>query len=357
MARGGAGGVSVMTTTHGSLRNALATAKPDASAAQLLQMLVRIGLDQLPAPSGGATRVRWQSLAAVAEFDLSLVKLYEGHTDALAILKELSGPPAVSGVDTWGMWAAESPQGHTLLEPADDGRVRLVGRKCWCSGADHLSHGLLTAWYADGTGPQLVRVAMRQPGIAIDASHWQSVGMAGSASVDVVFDGAVGDLVGQPGAYLTRPGFWQGGAGIAACWYGGARAIAAALRGQPVPGLITAASMGGHHPFRLAALGKVDLALQATAAVLRDAASWIDDHPLHDASQVTLRARLQAEACANTVLLEAGRSLGASAFCRDARFARAAADLPVFIRQSHAERDFAALGERVSASGEDPWLL
>jgi hypothetical protein len=43
----------------------------------------------------------------------------------------------------------------------------------------------------------------------------------------------------------------------------------------------------------------------------------------------------------------AGRALGAAPLCRNERFARAMADLPVFLRQSHAERDLAALGERV----------
>ena len=109
--------------------------------------------------------------------------------------------------------------------------------------------------------------------------------------------------------------------------------------------------------FRFAALGKVDLSLQTTAAVLRDAAQWIDHHPREDAGAIALRARLAAEDCAKRVLDEAGRSLGASAFCRDARFARTAADLPVFVRQSHAERDFAALGERLMSSGHSPWCL
>jgi alkylation response protein AidB-like acyl-CoA dehydrogenase len=350
--------VNAMATTQGPLRQALAGAAPRSHAADLLQMLVEKGLDQLPPPGGRATWLRWQALATVAEHDLSLVKLYEGHTDALAILKELSEPQPDSATDTWGVWAAEAPQGRTLIETAPDGRVRLRGRKCWCSGASHLSHGLLTAWYADGTGPQLVRVAMRQPGITIDATRWQAIGMAVSNSVDVVFDGALADLVGQPGAYLTRPGFWQGGAGIAACWYGGSRALAIILRGQPpTEAASDAGPESARHPFRLAALGKVDLALHATAAVLREAASWIDDHPLDDASRVALRARLQAESCASTVLDQAGRSLGAAAFCRDAKFARAAADLPVFVRQTHAERDFTALGERVCSMRGDPWLL
>ena len=103
--------------------------------------------------------------------------------------------------------------------------------------------------------------------------------------------------------------------------------------------------------FRGAALGRVDTELRANAALLREAAQWIDAHPGEDASEIALRVRLRAESAAKAVLESVGAALGASPFCRDARFARMAADLPVFIRQSHAERDFAALGELVGRGG------
>ncbi|RML44509.1 hypothetical protein APX70_200126 [Pseudomonas syringae pv. maculicola] len=45
----------------------------------------------------------------MAGHDLGLCKLYEGHTDALAIMAELGAPPPEQ-FSTWGMWAAEPPQ-------------------------------------------------------------------------------------------------------------------------------------------------------------------------------------------------------------------------------------------------------
>lgn len=337
------------------LNSVLARLDPLADASAQLHEILRLGLDNLPLPGSGATLKRWQALALVAGQSLSLAKLYEGHTDALAILAELAGPgmpAATSNGGTWGVWAAEGAPARVTITPLQGNAVLLDGTKCWCSGAQTLSHGLLTAWHADGQGPQLVRVAMHQPGVSVSAAAWQAVGMAGSASVDVSLSQADAHLVGELGGYLSRPGFWQGGAGIAACWYGGARGLGLALQQALVES--PAAARGA---FRLAALGKVDLALHSTAAVLREAAQWIDDNPLGDASTVALRARLAAEDCAKTVLDEAGRALGAAAFCRNARFARAAADLPVFIRQSHAERDFAALAERVVSAEGKPWTL
>ena len=96
----------------------------------------------------------------MAEHDLSLAKLYEGHTDALAILVELGLPDEARRGDTWGVWAAEGPDGRVVFEPQFSTTVTLQGTEHWCSEASQLSHGLLTAWSADGSGPQLVAVAM-----------------------------------------------------------------------------------------------------------------------------------------------------------------------------------------------------
>jgi hypothetical protein len=50
---------------------------------------VESGRLNLPQPGAGRTRERWAALAELAEEDLSLARLAEGHTDALAILAEL----------------------------------------------------------------------------------------------------------------------------------------------------------------------------------------------------------------------------------------------------------------------------
>jgi hypothetical protein len=334
------------------LRAALADLDPAASPAAWLSQLVCRQLDTLPLPGRGATLQRWQALSLVAEHDLSLAKLYEGHTDALAVMAEVAPEFQPSPGATWGMWAAESPQRRCIVEPTDAESVVLSGGKSWCSGAVHLSHGLLTAWFADGRGPQLVSLPMHQPAVSVNASAWQAVGMAGSASVDITLRSASTVLVGKPGAYLSRAGFWQGGAGLAACWYGGALSLANALRRA-----LLQAAPAQRSAFRLAALGKVDVSLQSTAALLREAAQWVDRHPAEDAAAVALRVRLAAEATATRVLDEVGRALGATPYCRDASFARAAADLPVFVRQSHAERDFAALGEHRTTLEYNAWPL
>lgn len=309
--------------------------------------LVRAGVDRLPLPGGGRTLLRWQVLAAVAAHDLSLVKLFEGHTDALAILAELHAPPAPPAA-RWGTWCAEPPNARLTLAPSHRGaagELLLNGTKAWCSGAAQVTHAVVSCWNLAGEAC-LAAVAMDQPGIRVTHEGWHAVGMAASGSVDVHFDEAKAVQIGRPGDYVNRPGFWQGGAGIAACWFGGALGIARTVH-----------RLGAGDAHRLAHLGAMDVSLGAAAAPLREAASFIDAHPRADARHLALRVRLAAEAAATEVMHHAGRAVGAAPLCKDAQFARAMADLPVYLRQSHAERDLAALGAWVVEQPAPPWQL
>jgi len=319
-----------------------------------LDHLVAAGIDRLPRPGAGHTLSRWRVLAAVAAHDLSLVKLFEGHTDALAILAELGGAPDTPTGARWATWCAEPPDARVTFEATGQRDIRLTGTKAWCSGAASVTHAVLSGWNAAGE-PCLAAVAMDQPGVRVTGEGWHAVGMAGSASVDVRFDGAHAVQIGRPGDYVRRPGFWHGGAGIAACWFGGASGIARTVRELSGP------KSDAH---RFAHLGAIEVALGGAAALLRESAAWIDRHPQANAQRVAMRVRLAVEQAANEVMHHAGRAVGAGPLCRDPRFARAMADLPVFLRQSHAERDLAALGQQVGAQAihddkEDtsPWTL
>src|SRR5471032_2509855 len=246
-----------------------------------LQHLLDAGLGTLPRPGHGATLQRWQALAAVAAVDLSLLKLYEAHTDALAILAELdgAGPSAPAG-SSWGVWCAEMPGTRLRLHQAQNGHYLLDGRKAWCSGASGLTHALVSCWNEQNQAC-LASVVVRQAGVHVTDEGWQAVGMAACASVDVEFTGARAFPVGAPGAYLQRPGFWHGGAGIAAAWYGAACAVAGHLHAR--------AQHAAPDPVRLAQLGQIDCALRAAGALLREGAADIDAQPQRDAMDMALR--------------------------------------------------------------------
>ncbi|WP_337057737.1 acyl-CoA dehydrogenase [Pseudomonas sp. USHLN015] len=311
-----------------------------------LAALVAAGLDRLPQPGGGATLERWQALARVAARDLGLCKLYEGHTDALAILHELGAEAPPPG-STWGVWAAEPPQARVRINARTSQQdVRLDGTKAWCSGAAVLSHALLTGWNEAGH-QQLVAVALDQPGVRIATGGWNAVGMAATGSVEVHFEQARAHCIGPAGGYLERPGFWHGGAGIAACWLGAAQALGEALRVH-----------GADHdePHALAHLGALDAQLYAAACTLRDCAAWIDRQPRADAEVPVRRLRAICEGAAEAAIRHVGHALGAAPYCLDPHLARLLADLPVYLRQSHAERDLAALGRLATLAPQGSWM-
>lgn len=310
-----------------------------------MRRLVDAGHDRLPLPAHGATLARWRQLAAVAAHDLSLAKLFEGHTDALAILAEAGAAVEAHGA-LWATWCAEPPDARVaLVETA--GGFALRGRKAWCSGADDVSHAVVSCWRSDGAA-MLAAVDLRHSGVTVTDDGWHAVGMAGTRSVDVHFADVPALPLGGPDFYVRRAGFWHGGAGIAACWFGAATRLADVLRAR-------LAERGDPH--RLAQLGQVAIALEGSAALLREAAHTIDRAPDDNAMTLALSARLHVEASATHVLDLVGRALGAGPLCKDAAFARLYADLPVFLRQSHAERDLETLGRAIAGQGTAPWEL
>jgi alkylation response protein AidB-like acyl-CoA dehydrogenase len=301
---------------------------------------VKDGQLDLPLPGHGRTADRWAALAALAAEDLSLARLAEGHADAVAILAELNGPPPPPG-SAWGVWAAQPP-GPALDARRTGGGWLLTGVKQYCSGASTCTDALVTAAAPDG--PRLFAVNAR--GLSPVEGTWPATGMAASDTLNVEFPGVHAVPVGRPGSYTDRPGFSHGGAGVAACWFGGSRAI-----GQT---LLTAAAQRDVGPHAAAHLGRVDLILTATRTALEQAAGEIDADPSDcegGAQLRALRVRALAEAAAAEVMTCVGRALGAGPLCHDAAHSRRVADLTVYIRQHHAEKSLAELGSLVARAG------
>lgn len=300
------------------------------------------GALDLPLPGRGDTAQRWNRLAAFAETDVVAGRLAEAHADAVAILAELDGPTPAPG-QFWGVWAAEGP--GAALSASDDGsEILLDGTKVWCSGAGLCSHALVTALLPSGDRG-LFAVAVDGGGVHALPSDWSNVGMSESDTRSVQFTATPAVAVGRPGEYLTRPGFWHGAVGVAACWLGGARAVAAPLYAR--------ASSEKADAHALAHLGAVDAALAAAEATLLSAAAEIDGDPLDRKGRAELiarRARAVVETAVEESIHRTGRALGPAPLCLDAAHAQRVADLTVYVRQSHAEKDLERLGRLTGGS-------
>lgn len=305
--------------------------------AGLVKHWLESGRLELPLPASGRTAERWQRLSRLAEDDIAAARIAESHVDAVAILHELGGKPPPSG-QLWAVWTAESPDALVTATAVNGGAVILNGTKVWCSGAGFCTHALVTARLEDGSSG-LFAVTVTEPAVKPLPTTWWNVGMAGSDTRAVQFTNAHAVAVGDPDGYPNRPGFWHGAIGVAACWLGGARRVA-----EP---LYRSAKSTSADAYALAHLGAVDAALAAGDAILAAAALQIDSDPFDRAGTAQLlarRARTVIEHAADEAITRTGRALGPGPLCQDGRHAQRVADLTIYIRQSHAERDLAKLG-------------
>ncbi len=299
--------------------------------------LAQSGELDLPMPGHGHTPTRWAALAALGRRDLALARLAEGHVDALAILAEADRPATRDAL--YGVWAARSGgTGAHIVRDAD--RMRLTGTVRFCTGANLLDRALVAALEND-TG-RLVEVDLRADGLVRDQDSWQAIGMDASDSIDVRFDLPITPdmIVGGPGWYVGRRGFALGGAGVAAVWLGG---VAGVL--DSVTALLLDASHVDEHQY--AHLGALHTALRATEALLATGARIIDTDPPADLTGLTRTCKSAAERAAWESLDRVPRITGPTPLCRDRGFAQRLADLQVYVRQQHAEKDLAVLGRAV----------
>jgi alkylation response protein AidB-like acyl-CoA dehydrogenase len=293
-----------------------------------------------PLPGLGDTHQRFELLSSLAATDLVLGRLVEAHADAIAIGTEL-GSDLVQAGRRWGVWAA-GPADSVRASWTVDG-WRIHGRKAWCSGATLLTHALVDA--ATGSGQQLFAVELHSPAVVACPPSWVGSGMARADTRSIAFEQAPAVLVGRPGDYLARPGFWAGAVGVAACWHGGTVAVGRTLLER---------SRTSADTHLLAHLGAVYVALEENRAVLRRAARELDTTPDSDHALTARSVRSTIERNAMEVVDRVGRALGPAPLAHDAAHAGLVADLTVYVRQHHAERDLEQIG-RDLAQGDNPW--
>lgn len=303
----------------------------------------------VPALAAGTAGAFFASLAAVAAADVALARTVEPHLDALGILTQ-AGIDAPRG-STWGVFAAEGTGLRLEAEPQADGSVLLDGTKPWCSLASSLSHALVTAHA--GSERVLVAVDLHQDGVTTHDDAWVARGMPDVPSGPVDFRGVRAEQVGDPGWYLTRPGFAWGGIGVAACWWGGAVGLGRVLRGL--------ATDRPDSELLQAALGATVLDLDDAEDAVAHAAAVIDgsasagnvgdaDWPLL-AQTVRSRVRRAADAVRERVVA----TVGPAPLTSDPSIAARVADLELYVLQDHGARDLARIGRIVVERGGVAW--
>jgi alkylation response protein AidB-like acyl-CoA dehydrogenase len=285
---------------------------------------------ELPLPGRGATARRHEVLKSWGARDLSFARMAEAHTDALAILAA-AGRPARAG-SLYGVWASDGSAARVTYSRSANGDWELQGAKPFCSGANFLTAALVTAQGAAGI--MLLDVALDDTRIRPQPSAWASAALADTGTVAVDFDRvsvSAAHAVGGPNWYLSRPGFWHGAIGPAACWAGGALSLIEA-----------ATALARKDPHSRAQVGALQSLGWALNAYLDQSGREIDADPAdrHGEARVrALKVRHLIERACTEVLDRFGRATGPQLLAHDAQVARQHAALALYIRQCHAERD------------------
>ena len=295
-----------------------------------------------PLPGQGSTASLFALLATLGAHDLGVARVIEPHLDAVAILTQ-AGQAELVDSRSWGVFAAEGGEPLRLSATGT-----LTGTKPWCSLAATLDSALVTATDDDGVR-RLVAVDLGSPGIAVLPGTWHARGLAEIASGPVRFEDVEATPIGEPGWYLDRPGFSWGGIGVAACWHGGAVGLARTV--------FSAAAAKPSDPYLVMHLGAIDEAIESSRRALAEAADLIDsgDAVGSDGSILAKRVRATVARTCELVLERAGHALGPAPLALDEQHAKRAADLTVYVRQHHAERDDASLGAKLLSAGTAPW--
>lgn len=287
----------------------------------------------LPLPGGGQTAFRHRLLIGIAQENLSIARLAEAHFDAVAILAEAGREPKAGAL--YGVWASEGPASHIHLMPLEGG-FAVSGSKLFCSGAGLLDRALLTISTPER---RLVDIDLRSAdSIEFDDSVWKTNAFAETWTSKATFNAApvaVDGLIGDPGWYLERPGFWHGACGPAACWAGGAMSL-----------VDYAMRQSRNDPHTLAHLGAMQASVWALCSYLDSAGHEIDKDPNH-VTKAQIRAlavrHLVEQACTD-ILRRLTRAYGPHPLAMDAEVGSRYQEVDLYLRQSHAERDLEVLG-------------
>jgi len=347
-----------------------------------MQWLREAGLLAAPLPlgQGGAglgesanTLPLLQTLYHLGRGNLAVARLWEGHLNALLLVRRFGTPAQQAKAATdaraghlFGVGNTENPVEGVRLEPLPEvGRYQLRGAKTFASGAGHVSRALLTAALPDKKGWQMLLLPTDQQKPTLDASFWRPLGMRATASYRAQLDYlklGYQDLIGSADAYYQQPWFGGGAVRFAAAQLGGAAAVLDETR------RFLRRQHRTDDPFQRQRLGELLVLHEAGQRWLHGAAEHAALPALASAAPVD-PARLAAigayanlmrtaveEICLTTLRL-AERSVGARGLLQPEPFERLHRDLTHYLRQPAPDAALADAGRFALASDKPAYQL
>lgn len=287
-----------------------------------------------------------QLLKRVGSANLAVGRVYEGHINALQLIRLYARPEqqqrwfadASERSRLFSVWNTQADNG-IRIHALGDGHYRLEGAKTFCSGAGWVSRPLITGeLLTDGQpqGWQMVVVPTETvQELAEDRRFWQPLGMRASASFRLDFTGVEltkDDLLGSPNDYYRQPYFSGGAIRFAAVQLGAAEALFDATR------TYLSELHRTNDVFQQTRLAEMAYLIESGNQWINAAGAkadeWIRDRA--DAAKIVAYANMTRtaieEICLRVMPL-AEKSVGARGLMRPLPFERIHRDLTFYLRQ------------------------
>jgi len=259
------------------------------------------------------------ALISLAEVNLSLARLIEGHVNAAQLLDRF-GHDLPAGL--LGVWGADGAR------PGGVADGRLCGVKSRASGLGVVAHAIVSVRTDEGT--RLALVPAGDPA-RHDPGAWTTTGMRATVSGEFTLDGLEPVWLGPPDAYFDEPYFLGGVWRIAALQTGGTLGLLAAVRDHldRLGRLDADAQVARLTPLLGRAFAARGLVERAAEAAEGPEGRADPDR----AVALSVMARLLSEDLAQDAIAAAERSVGLAHFEDGSTTGRRARDLAVYCRQ------------------------
>ena len=277
--------------------------------------------------------VIFANLVALAEVNLPLARLYEGHVNALRLVRTFGDRPLQDQVQRsanagvlLGVWGAEGAVPLAIKDGC------LTGGKRFASGLGTVGQSVVTIGDERGVRLALLDVSDKT---RHRLATWRKTGMRATASGDFDAEGLPASALqwlGAPGQYLDEPGFIGGVWRIAAVQVGGTLGLlCAAADHLATLGRLTAGA-------QVARLAPILTRALAAGAFTRQAADCAEGpaglHEPQRAASLSAQARLLSEEVGQDAIAAVERAVGLPHFDEDSATGRIARDLATYMRQA-----------------------
>jgi len=291
-------------------------------------------------------------LAAIGRGSLSVGRVFEGHCNALLLIRLFGAPSQreqlcliASAGGLFGVWNTDLPDDPVRLENG-----LLKGKKCFASGVDGLQYALVTA--SCPSGSQMIAVPTER--LKVDRNWWRPLGMKASGSHVVSFDGVAIDgesMIGRPEDYVKEPWFSAGASRFLAVHVGGMHAILDITLEHLKN---SRRADNAHQQHRL---GRIAAEVATGYAWLNYVANrWICIDRLASETVVAAAnaARVVIERAALNVLEDAERAVGAAGMIAPHPLERLIRDLRTYLRQPNPDAALAGVGKALIEGAWEP---